>query len=116
MRLQFVTIGQNLRWPRGRLSLARKKNTKGIDDSRFSSSKKQSMCVTISTKSMSIHSIKVWVPSSNFCSSFNSTYTVHTIVFVTVPLNKQKKTVQVKDLIKLNLKLHIKFAMSLPYF
>ena len=26
MRLQFVTIGQNLNWPRGRLSLARKKN------------------------------------------------------------------------------------------
>ena len=25
MRLKFVTIGQNLRWPRGRLSLARKK-------------------------------------------------------------------------------------------
>ena len=25
MRLQFVTIGQNLNWPRGRLSLARKK-------------------------------------------------------------------------------------------
>ena len=25
MRLQFVTIGQNLKWPRGRLSLARKK-------------------------------------------------------------------------------------------
>ena len=38
MRLQFVTIGQNLNWPRGRLSLARKKNTKRIYDSRFSSS------------------------------------------------------------------------------
>ena len=38
MRLKFVTIGPNLRWPRGRLSLARKKNTKGIYDSRFSSS------------------------------------------------------------------------------
>ena len=25
MRLKFVTIGQNLKWPRGRLSLARKK-------------------------------------------------------------------------------------------
>ena len=25
MHLQFVTIGQNLNWPRGRLSLARKK-------------------------------------------------------------------------------------------
>ena len=25
MRLQFVTIGQNLNWPRGRLSLPRKK-------------------------------------------------------------------------------------------
>ena len=25
MRLQFITIGQNLNWPRGRLSLARKK-------------------------------------------------------------------------------------------
>ena len=25
MRLQFVTIGQNVNWPRGRLSLARKK-------------------------------------------------------------------------------------------
>ena len=38
MRLQFVTIGQNLNWPRGRLSLARKKTWKGIYD-RFSSSK-----------------------------------------------------------------------------
>ena len=25
MRLKFVTISQNLKWPRGRLSLARKK-------------------------------------------------------------------------------------------
>ena len=41
MRLKFVTIGQNLKWPRGRLSLARKKKTsKKIYDSRFSSSKK----------------------------------------------------------------------------
>ena len=29
MRLQFVTIGQNVNWPRGRLSLARKKNMEG---------------------------------------------------------------------------------------
>ena len=42
MRLKFVTIGENLKWPRGRLSLARKKNTKGIYDSRFSSSKNNS--------------------------------------------------------------------------
>ena len=41
MRLQFVRIGQNLNWPRGRLSLARKKNIEGnIYDSRFSSSNK----------------------------------------------------------------------------
>ena len=39
MRLKFVAIGQNLKWPRGILSLARKKNTKGIYDSRFSLSK-----------------------------------------------------------------------------
>ena len=26
MRLQFLTIGQNLNWPRGRLSLAQKKH------------------------------------------------------------------------------------------
>ena len=26
MRLKFVAIGQNLKWPRGRLSLARKKH------------------------------------------------------------------------------------------
>ena len=40
MRLQFVTIGQNVNWPRERLSLARKKKTpKRIYDSRFSSSK-----------------------------------------------------------------------------
>ena len=28
MRLKFVTIGQNVKWPRGRLSLARKKKTR----------------------------------------------------------------------------------------
>ena len=33
MRLQFVTIGQNLNWPRGRLSLARKKKTQREFDS-----------------------------------------------------------------------------------
>ena len=42
MRLKFVTIGQNLKWPRGRLSVARKKN-KGIYDSCFSSCNK--ICV-----------------------------------------------------------------------
>ena len=41
MRPKFVTIGQNLKWPRERLSLARKKSTNGIYDSRFSSSKMQ---------------------------------------------------------------------------
>ena len=30
MRLQFVTIGQNVNWPRGRLSLARKKKHEEI--------------------------------------------------------------------------------------
>ena len=29
MRLQFVGIGQNLNWPRGKLSLARKKKHEG---------------------------------------------------------------------------------------
>ena len=29
MRQKFVTIGQNLKWPRGRLSLARKKKHEG---------------------------------------------------------------------------------------
>ena len=38
MRLGSVTIGQNLKWPRGRLSLVRKKTSKGNYDSRFSSS------------------------------------------------------------------------------
>ena len=38
MHLQFVTIGQNLNWLHGRLSLAQKKNTKRIYDNRFSSS------------------------------------------------------------------------------
>ena len=38
MRLQFVTIGQNLNWPPQ--VLREKKNTKGIYDSRFSSSNK----------------------------------------------------------------------------
>ena len=41
MRLQFVTIGQNLNWARRRLSLAGKKTAKGIYDSHFSSSKNQ---------------------------------------------------------------------------
>ena len=40
MRLQFVTIGQNLKWPRGGQVLRQKKTLKGIYDSPFSSSNK----------------------------------------------------------------------------
>ena len=39
MRLKFLTIGQNLKRPRGRQVLREKKNTEGIYDSRLSSSK-----------------------------------------------------------------------------
>ena len=46
MRLKFVTIGQKVKWPRGRLSLARKKHRK--KDSGFSSSNKGrfSQCIS----------------------------------------------------------------------
>ena len=40
MHLQFVTIGENLKWPRGRLSLARKKTSQGNYDPGLISSSK----------------------------------------------------------------------------